>query len=106
MSLCAGLGYKGFTFVQRLADAGYRVVVIESDANNPTIVDSRERGVPVIIGDAQHKPTLRRAGVQRAKWLLSVCPDDATNTEIMLSARAIVKDRCRTSRSRYSQRLR
>lgn len=88
-----GLGYKGFTFVQRLDDAGYDVVAIESDVANPSIDDCRERDVPVVIGDAQHGPILRRAGVQRAKWLLAVCPDDATNTEIMLTARSVVKER-------------
>jgi voltage-gated potassium channel Kch len=88
-----GLGYKGFTFVQRLHEDGYRVVVIEHDDANPTVEDCRQLGVPVIIGDAQFDATLRRAGVMGAKWLLSVCNDDAVNTEILLSARTVVSGR-------------
>jgi voltage-gated potassium channel Kch len=88
-----GLGYKGYTFVQRLHDDGFRVVVIEHDAANPTIDDCRELGVPVIVGDAQYDAILRRAGVHGAKWLLSVCNDDAVNTEILLSARTVVANR-------------
>ena len=88
-----GLGYKGFTFVQRLHRAGRSVVGIESDPANATIDDCRELGIPVIVGDAQHDQILRRAGVQRAEWLLSMCPDDAINTEILLSASAIAEER-------------
>jgi len=88
-----GLGYKGYTFVQQLHHDGFRIVVIEHDATNPTIDDCRELGVPVIVGDAQYDAILRRAGVQGAKWLLSVCNDDAVNTEILLSARTVVKRR-------------
>ncbi|WP_319453788.1 MULTISPECIES: NAD-binding protein [unclassified Mycobacterium] len=88
-----GLGYKGYTFVQRLHDDGFRVVVVEHDGANPTIDDCRELGVPVIVGDAQYDAILRRAGVHGAKWLLSVCNDDAVNTEILLSARTVVADR-------------
>jgi len=62
-------------------------------ATNPNIDDCRERGVPVIVGDALHTPVLRRAAVGRAKWVLAFCSDDATNTENMLSAQAIVQDR-------------
>lgn len=90
-----GLGFKGYTFVQRLHDDGYRVVVIEHDGTNPTIDDCRELGIPVIVGDAQYDAILRRAGVQGAKWLLAVCNDDAVNTEILLSARTVVTDRSR-----------
>jgi hypothetical protein len=88
-----GLGYKGFTFVQRLHDDGYRVVVIEHDATNPTVDGCRALGVPIIIGDAQYDAILRKAGVMGAKWLLAVCNDDAINTEILLSARTVVSDR-------------
>jgi hypothetical protein len=88
-----GLGYKGFTFVQNLRKHYDRIVVIESDATNPAIEECRALGVRVIVGDAQHELTLKKAGVQRAEWLLSVCPSDAINTEILWSARTAAQDR-------------
>ncbi|BBY53536.1 NAD-binding protein [Mycobacterium koreense] len=82
-----GLGYVGFAFVQRLRDAGYRVVVIERDDSNPQIKTCREWGFPVIVGDAQLPPTLTAAGTRRAARLLAVTPDSVTNTEIVACAR-------------------
>jgi TrkA-N domain/RyR domain len=87
-----GLGYKGYTFAQRLREDGWRVVVVEHDDDNPTIAKCRDIGVPVIVGDAQYDAILRKAGVRGADWLLSVCNDDALNAEILLSARAVVSN--------------
>ena len=88
-----GLGYKGLTFVQSLRAANRRVIVIESNPANPVIEDCREAGVRIISGDAQHAPILRRAGVEKAAWLLAVCPDDAVNAEILLAAREVARTR-------------
>ena len=88
-----GLGYKGFTFVQNLHGQYKRIVVIENDPTNPAIEECRALGVRVIEGDAQHELTLKKAGVKRAEWLLSMCPSDVVNTEILWSARTVAKDR-------------
>ncbi|HZQ32719.1 MAG TPA: RyR domain-containing protein [Mycobacterium sp.] len=88
-----GLGYVGNIFLQHLDEAGLRAVVIETDANNPRIELCRTRGVPVIIGDAQSRRTLRAAGVERASRLLAVSDYDAINAEIISLARELVADR-------------
>lgn len=88
-----GLGFKGTAFIKALRAAGYHVVAIESDDTNPAINEHRSMGVPVIVGDAQREDTLSRAGVGRAEWLLALCPDDAVNTEIVLSANILSQDR-------------
>lgn len=93
-----GLGYKGFTFVQNLHGQYKRIVVIENDPTNPTIEECRALGVRVIEGDAQHELTLKKAGVKRAEWLLSMCPSDAVNTEILWSARTIAEGRKKGSK--------
>lgn len=86
-----GLGYKGLTFIQNLHDA-HKIVVVESDPDNPAIESCRALGIPVIIGDARNEDTLRRARLEQAERLLAVCPGDAINTEILLNARSIVED--------------
>ena len=55
----------------------------------PTILALR---VPVIIGDAKLERTLRDAGLERAKALISVTSDDLTNLEIGLNAKSLNPD--------------
>lgn len=85
-----GLGYKGLTFIQNL-HPGRKIVVVEADPNNAAIDDCRALKIPVIIGDATHDTVLRRARLEHAERLLAVCPSDAINTEILLSARSVVE---------------
>jgi voltage-gated potassium channel Kch len=87
--LC-GLGYVGFEFLRQLRNAGYRVVVIEADAANQQIETCRGSGIPVIVGDAQLRPTLEAAGIRRAARLLAVTPESAVNTEIVTRALELV----------------
>ena len=84
-----GLGYVGSLFGDHLRKAGHQVVVVELDPANPLIEACRSWRSPVIVGDARLEGTLRAAGVQHAAQLLSVCPDDAVNTEIVAVARRL-----------------
>jgi hypothetical protein len=88
-----GLGYVGRVFLDHLRRAGFRVVVIESNPANPLIELCRSWNIPVIVGDAQLKRTLRAAGVQRAAQLLAVCDQNAVNTEIVAVARGLATGR-------------
>jgi hypothetical protein len=99
-----GLGYVGSVFLRELRDSGSfrsrlfrrpNVVAIEMDAENPLIEVWRSSGVPVIVGDAQLKRTLHRAGVERAANLLAVCAGDAVNSQIMAVAREVAASRKR-----------
>ena len=85
-----GLGHVGFEFVRQLRTAGYRAVVVEADATNPQIKTCRDWGFPVVVGDAQLRPTLEAAGVKRAARLLAVTSDSVVNTEIVTRARRLV----------------
>ncbi|HUH70364.1 MAG TPA: NAD-binding protein [Mycobacterium sp.] len=92
--LC-GLGYVGSVFLRHLREAGERVVVVESDAANPSIEMCRSLRVPVIVGDAQLPRTLQAAGIDRAARLLAVCPQDAVNAEIVAVAGHLARGRSR-----------
>jgi voltage-gated potassium channel Kch len=82
-----GLGDKGLTFVRALRDAGRRVVVIESDANNQRIPAARNRGAVVVLGDARDANALSLVRVERARQLVTVTGDDGVNAEIVMVAR-------------------
>lgn len=85
-TVMCGLGYVGSVFLRHLREAGEPVVVIESDAANPSIEMCRSLNVPVIVGDAQLPRTLLAAGVDRAARVLAVCSQDAVNAEIVAVA--------------------
>ncbi len=84
-----GLGERGFCLAQEFLSHGYRVVVIEENTENPLLKRCRKAGVVILFGDATERGLLRRAGVVRAKYLVSVCPDDGTNAEIALKVRDV-----------------
>ncbi len=89
----SGLGETGLRLAQNFLDRGFRVVVLEENAENPRVSLAREEGAAVLIGDARDRNLLRRAGVPKAKHLVSVCADDGANAEIAFQARDLVRTR-------------
>lgn len=67
-----GLGDRGLLIALRAAEAGMRVVAIESDSSNPHISVARRAGITTISGDARTASALATAGVHRAERLISV----------------------------------
>lgn len=88
--LC-GLGQKGYLMAKQFHQAGYRTLAIESDESNAAIPLCRDLGIHVLAGDATQRDTLRRAGAPRARYLIAFCGNDATNAEIAMHARDLVK---------------
>lgn len=99
-----GLGFVGSAFLRELRDSvafrsrlmrRLKVVAVELNPANPLIEVWRSSGISVIVGDAQLKRTLHRAGIERAANLLAVCTEDAVNTQIMAVAREVAAGRKR-----------
>ena len=88
-----GLGERGLRLAKDFSQHGYRVVVIEGVKDNSLVELCRKQGTVVLFGDATKSALLRRAGIQKAKFLVAVCADDGTNAEIALKARDIVRTR-------------
>ncbi|HUT95509.1 MAG TPA: NAD-binding protein [Thermoguttaceae bacterium] len=88
-----GLGHKGLLLAQGLLDKGERVVVLEQDEANGKIGQCRSRGAIVLLGDAADWGWLRKAAAHRAKYVISVCGDDAANAEVASYARELAKNR-------------
>jgi hypothetical protein len=87
-----GLGRRGWAFVKRLTEEGWKVVVVEKNAGNALISLCEELGANVIIGDATNQDILRQAGVVKAKYLIAVSEGDETNIAIQTAAAEIMKD--------------
>jgi voltage-gated potassium channel Kch len=85
----AGLGAKGLALARQLDDEGDALVAIDHDAAAPGVAACRERGIPVVVGDATDAAVLARAGIGRAGSLLAVCGEDGANSEVASAARRV-----------------
>jgi len=88
-----GLGRKGVLLAKCFREERYAVVVIESDEGNDYIIQCRDEGAVVLIGDSTDRRLLRKAGVHKAKYCISVCGEDGINAEISVHALDLVKSR-------------
>lgn len=86
-----GLGERGLLLAKGFS-RDYPVVAIEGDEEARGIGEAREEGVIVVIGDATDRTVLRRARVDRARYLVAVGGDDGTNAEVAVDARELVAD--------------
>lgn len=89
----AGLGRKGWLLTQSLLRRGDPVVVVEADPANGELETVRAVGGLVVVGDARSPVVLRRAGAHRAHRLVVLCGDDATNVEVVATARTLPRQR-------------
>jgi voltage-gated potassium channel len=85
--IVCGYGRVGHETCRQLAQQGRPFVVVDND---PARVDRvRGDGHLVLQGDASDDTVLKRAGVARARGLLTAVKSDAGNVYITLSARAL-----------------
>jgi voltage-gated potassium channel len=84
--LC-GFGRVGATVARELVHAGRKVVVI--DVLSESLGRARKEGFLEVEGDATEEATLKRAGIERAKGLITTIDSDAHNVYVILSARSL-----------------
>ncbi len=87
--LC-GYGRVGLTVARELVHSGLKVVVI--DILPDSLARARREGFLEVEGDATEEATLRAAGIERARGLITTIDSDAHNVYVILSARAINPD--------------
>jgi voltage-gated potassium channel len=85
--IVCGYGRVGSTVARELAHSGERLVII--DINPASLERATRDGHLVVEGDATDDATLRLAGVDAARGLVTTIDSDANNVYVTLSARAI-----------------
>jgi voltage-gated potassium channel len=85
--IVCGFGRVGATVARELEHAGVPVVVIDTVAHS--IEEAKADGHLVVEGDATNDDVLVRAGVARARALITAVDSDATNVYVTLSARSL-----------------
>ena len=87
--IVCGFGRIGQQLARSLSSAGAEFVIVERD--EARCAEAQDRSYLCVQGDATDEADLVRAGVKRARALVTVLPDDAANVFITLSARSLNK---------------
>ncbi|HET7180803.1 MAG TPA: NAD-binding protein [Candidatus Limnocylindrales bacterium] len=85
--IICGFGRVGATVSRELEHAGVPVVVIDTVAHS--VAEAKDEGHLVVEGDATRDEVLVKAGIQRARALITAVDSDATNVYVTLSARSL-----------------
>lgn len=86
-AIVCGYGRIGVQLAKSLTEAKHGFVILERDPAKAA--EAKAHGYLCMVGEATHEDTLKQAGVQRARVLATVLPDDAANVFITLSARSL-----------------
>ncbi len=84
-AILCGYGRIGQILAHELAESGYPFVVVDLDDTRLALAEAS--GYLIVKGSATEEETLIRAGVERAKVLATVLPQDTLNVFITLTAR-------------------
>lgn len=83
--IICGFGRIGVALAKALKDGGAHFVVLEQDEKR--VAEARDGGFLCLQADATSEDALQDAGIDRARILATVLPNDAANVFITLSAR-------------------
>jgi voltage-gated potassium channel len=86
-ALICGYGRVGQMLAHDLVEAAQPFVVIDNSESR--VRDAQAAGHLAVLGSASEEPTLLTAGVEHARVLATVLPDDSANVFITLTAREL-----------------
>ncbi len=99
--IIAGFGRVGRQVAKEFQKRKVDFVVIEKDSD--TISLCEREGILVVLGEATEDDTLRRAGIDKARTLISTLPDEAQNVYLTLTARDMNKGMQIIARADYEE---
>ncbi len=85
--IICGFGRIGVALAQALHSGGASFVILEQDERR--VAEARASGYLCLQGDATNESVLEAAGIDHARALATVLPNDAANVFITLSARSL-----------------
>jgi len=102
--IVCGFGRLGRAVAEELERSGTPLVIVDSDAAKEA--DLEGGGHAYVIGSALEDSVLRRAGIERARAVVTATPSDPDNVFIALSARELNEDISVHARGETSQGIR
>lgn len=88
--IICGFGRIGVMLAKDLKDGGADIVILERD--DLRFAQAQAAGYLALHADAADEAALKLAGIERARVLATVVPDDAANVFITLTARSLKHD--------------
>lgn len=88
--IICGFGRLGQVMARKLKESQEAAVIIDNCADR--IAMAEEMGYLALVGNATDETILQAAGIDRARFLATVLPDDAANVFITLTARGLNAD--------------
>ncbi len=86
--IICGFGLVGEGVAERVRDEPDAPDLCVVESHPDRVADAREDGLLVVEGDATHDEALLRAGIERARSLVTCVRSDSDNLAIVLSAKA------------------
>lgn len=86
-TIICGFGRLGRAVAEELERAGTAVVIVDADPAKQAELE--QAGRPFVIGSALEDAVLRRAGIERARAIVTATPSDPDNVFVALSAREL-----------------
>ncbi|MCW1381475.1 NAD-binding protein [Novosphingobium sp. KCTC 2891] len=84
-AIICGYGRIGVQLAKALTEARHPFLILERSVAKAE--EAKAHGYLTLVGEATHEETLKAAGIDRARVLATVLPDDAANVFITLSAK-------------------
>lgn len=90
--IVCGIGNIGHRVVEELHHRKVPVLAMEADEGAKALPHLRQRGIPVLIGDARESSNLTRLSIETARCMVVTTADDVANLEIALTSRSLNPD--------------
>jgi voltage-gated potassium channel len=97
--IICGYGRIGQILARKMAEARQSFVVV--DSSHDRLEQAEAKGYLVLHGNANDETVLQTAGIERARFLATALPDDASNVFITLTARSLNPDLIILARGEY-----
>jgi Trk K+ transport system NAD-binding subunit len=89
--IVAGLGNVGTRVVGQLHDLGIQVACVDKNPDAAGTAMARRLGLKIVVGETQREETLRAAGIDSCRAVVSVTNQDIANLETALNARSLAE---------------
>jgi len=91
--IICGLNYRSMLIIEDFVKNGIKPVIIDSDGKNIYVESVRNLGLLVLNGSPSSSTLLNKAGIQKAKYVLSFDDRDEKNADIAMKVMQIMAEK-------------
>jgi len=91
-AIICGMNKKGLMLAHDFYEQGYRLVVIDKSLSKDMLEKCRNMDAIVLSGDPEDPETLKKARIEKARFVISVLDNEGVNAEVAVNAGKLVRD--------------